>query len=248
MTHVRNAPIALASCILSLIACPASIVNANTENFVTPTVDLFPECVEWADRGDCKPGGRPYFMQKNCPVSCHKKTHKEPEHRRIDDDAQEEFYELTANTAAGKALSMENFEGYITVLVNAARVCEASDIFYDSLEHMHSIHPYALEILAFPFEHPGINLDACRETILAEEKKEGRKIHVMETIQTNGPNTHPIFRFLKKTFDLNELDPNVSNYFFVNPDGTLIEHHHGASYKTLKLFVDKFMHYYDDRA
>mmetsp|Transcript_15929 Transcript_15929/g.28792 ORF Transcript_15929/g.28792 Transcript_15929/m.28792 type:complete len:88 (-) Transcript_15929:590-853(-) len=63
------------------------------------------------------------FMQKNCPVSCHKKTHKEPEHRRIDDDAQEEFYELTANTAAGKALSMENFEGYITVLVNAARVC-----------------------------------------------------------------------------------------------------------------------------
>mmetsp|Transcript_2227 Transcript_2227/g.5195 ORF Transcript_2227/g.5195 Transcript_2227/m.5195 type:complete len:166 (-) Transcript_2227:551-1048(-) len=147
MTHVRNAPIALASCILSLIACPASIVNANTENVATPTVDLFPECVEWADRGDCKPAGRPYFMQKNCPVSCHKKTYKEPEHRRIDDDAQEEFYELTANTAAGKALSMENFEGYITVLVNAALVCEASDIFYDSLEHMHSIHPYALEII-----------------------------------------------------------------------------------------------------
>lgn len=48
--------------------------------------------------------------------------HREPETRHIADD-QEEFYELSANDANGKSIRMENFEGYVTVLVNAARVC-----------------------------------------------------------------------------------------------------------------------------
>lgn len=62
------------------------------------------------------------FMQQNCPESCHKKMHREPAHRTISDD-EEEFYELRAKDANGKIVSMENFEGYVTVLVNAARVC-----------------------------------------------------------------------------------------------------------------------------
>jgi hypothetical protein len=65
-------------------------------------------------------------MAKNCPDSCHKKTFREPSHRVISDDGQEEFYELSARDAKGKVLSMENFEGYVTVLVNAARVCGES--------------------------------------------------------------------------------------------------------------------------
>eukprot|EP00581_Thalassiosira_minuscula_P014254 CAMPEP_0183723354 /NCGR_PEP_ID=MMETSP0737-20130205/14947_1 /TAXON_ID=385413 /ORGANISM="Thalassiosira miniscula, Strain CCMP1093" /LENGTH=239 /DNA_ID=CAMNT_0025953615 /DNA_START=97 /DNA_END=816 /DNA_ORIENTATION=- len=201
--------------------------------------DLLPECAEWAERGDCKPSGRPYFMQKNCPESCYKKTHKEPEHRRIHDD-DEEFYQLSAKDANGKVLSMDQFEGYITVLVNSARVCDYSEVFYESLEHMHSVHPYALEFLAFPFDHPNIDIEKCRETLESIEKKKGRKIHVMEAVKINGSDTHPVFKYLKKLFEMEELDPNVAHYFFVNPDGTLIEHHHGASYKTLKGFVDMY--------
>ncbi len=62
-------------------------------------------------------------MTQNCPESCHRKTFREPSHRVISDDSREEFYELSAIDASGKALLMENFEGYVTVLVNAARVC-----------------------------------------------------------------------------------------------------------------------------
>jgi hypothetical protein len=65
-------------------------------------------------------------MTRNCPDSCHKKTFREPSHRVITDDGQEEFYELNARDAKGRVLSMENFEGYVTVLVNAARVCGES--------------------------------------------------------------------------------------------------------------------------
>ena len=69
---------------------------------------------------------RASFMTRNCPDSCHKKTFREPSHRVITDDGQEEFYELSARDAKGRVLSMDNFEGYVTVLVNAARVCGES--------------------------------------------------------------------------------------------------------------------------
>lgn len=104
---------------------------------------------------------------------------------------------------------------------------------------MHSIYPYALEILAFPFDHPAISIDNCRDAIEAGEKKKGRKIHVMEGVDINGPKTHPIFKYLKKTFDMQEMDPNFSHFFFITPDGNKIELHRGATYNDLKRFVDQ---------
>ncbi len=65
------------------------------------------------------------FMYENCPESCHRHTHKPPETRRVPDD-KEEFFELTAKDASGKVLHLENYEGYVTVVVNGARVCGKS--------------------------------------------------------------------------------------------------------------------------
>ena len=70
-----------------------------------------------------------------------------------------------------------------------------------------------------------------------DEKLAGRKIHIMDAVNINGPQTHPVYNFLKKLFGLEDLDPSVAHYFFINPDVTVIEHHHGASYNTLKMFV-----------
>jgi hypothetical protein len=64
-------------------------------------------------------------MYENCPESCHRHTHKPPETRRVPDD-KEEFFELTAKDASGKVLHLENYEGYVTVVVNGARVCGKS--------------------------------------------------------------------------------------------------------------------------
>jgi len=95
-----------------------------------------------------------------------------------------------------------------------------------------------LEILAFPFDHAESNIDSCQKDVEDAEKKQGRKVHVMEEVNINGEDTHPIFKYLKKLFDMEEMDPNFAHYFFINPDGNLIEMHYGASYKTLKEFVD----------
>eukprot|EP01083_Nonionella_stella_P097575 274282_1 len=78
----------------------------------------------------------------------------------------------------------------------------------------------------------------CRKQVEDAEKAEGHKIHIMEVSKINGEDTNPIFKFLTKLFDLDGLDQNFAHYFFVNPDGNLIEMHWGASYETLKTFVD----------
>jgi len=117
-------------------------------------------------------------------------------------------------------------------------VSEYTESFYEVLEHLHSINPWALEILAFPFNRPDIDLSSCREDIERFEKTDGHKIHIMETIDINGPDTHPIYRYLKKLFDMKEMDPNFSHYFFINPDGIYVELHYGISYNSLKTFVD----------
>ena len=61
----------------------------------------------------------------------------------------------------------------------------------------------------------------------------------MKPIEINGPDTHPVFKYLKQLFDMEEMDPNFAHYFFVNPDGNLVELHYGASYNTLKSFIER---------
>ena len=71
---------------------------------------------------------------------------------------------------------------------------------------------YSLEILAFPFENDEIDISKCKETIEKVEKQEGKKIHIMEKVNINGPDTHPIYAYLKKLFDMESMDPNFAHY------------------------------------
>ncbi len=175
-------------------------------------------------------------MQQNCPLACHKATYRPPETSTTHDI--DEFYQLSATDANGKVMSMENFEGYVTVIVNVARLCDYTELFYNTLEHMHAIYPYALEILAFPFNNPDVKIDSCIEQIEADEKGLLRehKIRIMKPM--DGPDSHPVFDFLKKPFKVEKLESGFAYYFFINPDGNVIEMHYGASYNALKRFID----------
>lgn len=172
-------------------------------------------------------------MQQNCPLACHKATYRAPETSTSHDI--DDFYQLSATLANGKVLSMEQFEGYVTVVVNVARICDYTELFYNTLEHMHGIYPYALEILAFPFNSQNANIDACIRQIEDDEKAD-HKIRIMKPM--DGPDSHPVFDFLKKSFNMEALDSGFASYFFINPDGNVIEMHYGASYNALKRFVD----------
>merc|ERR1719401_699235 len=163
------------------------------------------------------------------------------EDRRLSENDRDRFQALDAKDVAGKIVSLEDFEGDITVLVNAPRLCEHSDAFYTMLEQMPSANSYALEILAFPVEHPDVDVNACRAENLASENRLGHKMHVMAATNLNGPAAHPIYKYLKKLFDVEELNPRYAHFFFVDPDVAVIKHESGANRQAMKHLVDTQM-------
>ena len=97
-----------------------------------------------------------------------------------------------------------------------------------------------IEIVAFPFDHPDGDFEKCRQTNEAIEKRADKeyKIHVMEPVHINGPDTHPVFRYLKESFDMDELDPNNTYNFKINPDGNTIEMKDSPNFYGLMAYIN----------
>lgn len=62
-------------------------------------------------------------MRENCAASCLAKKDRKPEHRRLSEEDRDRFHALKAADARGRVRELADFEGYVTVLVNAARLC-----------------------------------------------------------------------------------------------------------------------------
>jgi glutathione peroxidase-family protein len=78
----------------------------------------------------------------------------------------------------------------------------------------------------FHFEHPGIDysLYDCKD-FDAIYKNPRTKLHSMEVTKINGPDTHPVLKYLKNVFKMEDFDGNFAPFFFVNPDGNKVEFH-----------------------
>lgn len=153
------------------------------------------------------------------------------------------FFEFSAKSAAGDLLNFERFEGYWTMVVNVALACDPQRDLEEGLKIFQRIQetwPYILEIVLFPFRHPGIDYEKvnCEKDMAALQKK-GRKIHLMQAVKLNGKDTDPIYIFLKKPFKIVNLDTDLATYFFVNPDGDQIIAHHGASLDQIKRYLSE---------
>ncbi len=87
------------------------------------------------------------------------------------------------------------------------------------MEAIHSTYPYVVEFLIFPTNVPceGDDEETFREKTLFEHKD--WKINIMQHVDVNGPDTHPVYKYLKDLFDLETLNESYSNFFYVSPDG-----------------------------
>jgi glutathione peroxidase len=197
-------------------------------------------CEEMVHMGKCQT--EPDLMLKYCEKSCAKwqKGKYKVEVERVTDD-EPSFFELSAKTATGSTMHFDRFEGYITIVVNMAKACSPTLDLEEGLkvfEHFHDTWPYVLEIMVFPFQHPRV--DYVKKDCSTDEStinKNGRHIHMMEEAEINGEHTHPVYKYLKKKFKIEELDPDMATYFLINPDGDTIEAHHGATVNHMKHYI-----------
>jgi glutathione peroxidase len=110
-----------------------------------------------------------------------------------------EFYQLTANNPQGQPVSMTRYEGKVILIVNTATQCGLTPQF-EGLEQLYNKYKdRGLVVLGFP-----CNQFAGQEPESNENMEQTCKVNfgvtfpLMEKIDVNGPQTHPVFRLLKR--------------------------------------------------
>jgi glutathione peroxidase len=135
-------------------------------------------------------------------------------------------YDFTANTIDGKKKSLSDYKGKVLLIVNTASKCGFTPQF-DGLEALYKKYgDQGFEILGFPcnqFAHqdPGTNAEIgqfCTQNY-------GVSFQMFEKIDVNGPNAHPLYKYLvtqKKPILGESIKWNFTK-FLVNRKGEVVD-------------------------
>jgi len=109
------------------------------------------------------------------------------------------IYDLSCINAAGEEESMEQYRGKVLLVVNTASKCGFTPQ-YDGLQKLYTNHRMqGFEILAFPCNQFGRQEPGTDEDIQSFcSLNYSVKFPVFAKIEVNGPDTHPLFKVLKK--------------------------------------------------
>lgn len=110
-----------------------------------------------------------------------------------------DFYQLKVKTPSGQEISMAEFKGKVILIVNTATKCGLAPQF-EGLEKLHQEYQdKGLVVLGFPCnqflsQEPETNdtmVESCQVNF-------GVTFQLLEKCDVNGPDTHPVFKYLKK--------------------------------------------------
>ena len=110
-----------------------------------------------------------------------------------------EFYQLSAKTLQGQTKNMADLKGKVVLVVNTASKCGFT-YQYEGLQALHDKYKdQGLVILGFPCNQFGEQEKGSSEEIQSFcQLNYGVDFQMFEKIEVNGPNTHPVYHFLKK--------------------------------------------------
>lgn len=136
------------------------------------------------------------------------------------------FYNFSATSLQGKETNMSAYQGKVVLVVNTASKCGLTPQF-EGLEKLYEQYKdKGLVILGFP-----CNQFANQEPGTAKDISEGCMINygvtfpMFSKIDVNGPDAHPIYKYLKKAlpgFPGNEIKWNFGK-FLLDKEGNPIK-------------------------
>ena len=109
------------------------------------------------------------------------------------------IYGFSAPLLDGHLVSLDEFRGRVLLIVNTASKCGFTPQ-YKGLEQLHlKFKDRGFEVLGFPCNQFGEQEPGTSEQIGAFcEKNFGVNFPIFARIDVNGPNAHPLYRFLKE--------------------------------------------------
>lgn len=134
------------------------------------------------------------------------------------------LYDLIFNDAFGKEISLSDFRGKVLLLVNTATKCGLAPQFKE-LEVLHQEYKNkGLVVIGFPSDTFAQEPETNESMTEACEVNFGVTFLLGEKADVNGPNTHPIFAYLK-SHSKSALGKDIKwNFtkFLVSSDGKTI--------------------------
>ena len=108
------------------------------------------------------------------------------------------FYELAAKNAAGDEMQFDQFKGKTVLIVNTATRCGLAPQFKQLEKLYHDYQAQGLVILGFPCNQFMSQEPESNETMETScLLKYGVTFQLMSKTKVNGPNAHPVFKYLK---------------------------------------------------
>ena len=108
-------------------------------------------------------------------------------------------YEFNYNQLDGKEVSLSKFKGKVILIVNTASFCGLT-YHYTGLEELYQKYKErGLVIIGFPCnQFAGQEPESNASMVESCQINHGVTFQLTEKINVNGPQTHPVFDFLKK--------------------------------------------------
>jgi glutathione peroxidase len=105
---------------------------------------------------------------------------------------------ITFYTAAQKLEKFKDFKGKVCLIFNSATGCGLAPQFASIQTLFETYHDQGLEVLDFPSNTFKQSLESAQEAASICQLKYNTTFTTYEKIEVNGPETHPLFVFLKK--------------------------------------------------
>ncbi len=136
------------------------------------------------------------------------------------------FYDFKANTLQGKEISMSDYKGKVVLVVNTASKCGLTPQF-EGLETLYKKYSdKGLVILGFPCnQFAGQDPGTASEIGEFCTKNYGVTFQMMEKIDVNGKDAHPLYKYLKKKLGGTFGDSIKWNFtkFLIDKNGTPVK-------------------------
>mgnify|MGYP001174137567 CR=1 FL=1 len=109
-----------------------------------------------------------------------------------------DFYQLEAKSIDGKIISMADYKGKWLLIVNTASECGFTPQLAGLEALREKYHAFPFEVLGFPCNQFGNQEPGDESSILQGcVANYGIQFPMFAKIKVNGPDAHPIFRYLK---------------------------------------------------
>jgi glutathione peroxidase-family protein len=137
------------------------------------------------------------------------------------------IYDYAWNTLSGKPFNMDLIKGKVVLIVNTASKCGFTPQ-YEGLQKLHEKYsPKGLVILGFPCNQFGSQEPGTQQEISEFcQVNYGVSFPMMDKIQVNGDNEHPLYKYLKNEkpglLGLKMIKWNFEK-FLVNKDGVVVD-------------------------